>query len=92
MNNPESVRFGFEAHKRHITTFFWDCQEIAQRYQMGKNGILNRREPRKRRAEEKKPLLSCSRKQFLLFYHGLKQFRFALIPKAGGAKSVGVSP
>jgi hypothetical protein len=29
-----------------------------------------------------KPLLSCSHKQFLLVYNGLKQLSFAVIPQA----------
>jgi hypothetical protein len=26
-NSAESLRFGFDAHKRHITTFLWECKK-----------------------------------------------------------------
>jgi hypothetical protein len=29
MNSPESIRFGFVAHKRHITTFLRECKQAC---------------------------------------------------------------
>jgi hypothetical protein len=31
MNSPQSVQFGFEAHKRYVTTFLWECKQFRIR-------------------------------------------------------------